>query len=77
MTRLVDRYAAKKRKRQEDAKREAGLAEGSNRLPTDGGSKMRAIVIPASPEMGSNDQSGPKDIACGELRESTPIPPVL
>ena len=27
--------------------------------------------------MGSNDQSGPEDIACGEPRESTPIPPAL
>ena len=41
---LLDRYAARKRKRQEDAEREAVLAEGSDRLPTDGGSEMQAIV---------------------------------
>ena len=40
MTRLLDRYASRKRKWQEDAEREADRVEGSNRLPTDGGSKM-------------------------------------
>ena len=77
MTRLLDRYAARKRKQQEDAKREADPTEGSDRLPTDGGSEMQAIVIPGSPETGSNDQLGPEDIARGEPRESTPIPPAL
>ena len=77
MTGLVDRYAARKRKRQEDAEREADRAEGSNRLPTDGGLEMQANVIPASLETGSNDQSGPKDIARGEPRESTPFELVL
>ena len=40
MTRLLDRYAARKRKRQESAERELDQAEGSNRPTTDGGSKM-------------------------------------
>ena len=74
---LLDRYAARKRKRQEDAEREADRDEGSNWLPTDGGSEMQAIAIPGSPETGSNDQPGPEDIARGEPRESTPIPPTL
>ena len=43
----------------------------------DGGSEMQAIVIPGSPETGSNDQSGLEDIARGEPRESTLIPPAL
>ena len=43
----------------------------------DGGSEMQAIVISGSLETRSNDQPGPKDIARGELRESTPIPPTL
>ena len=43
----------------------------------DGGLEIQAIVIPGSPEKGSNDQSGPEGIACGELRECIPIPPVL
>ena len=34
-------------------------------------------MIPASPETGSNVQSGPEEIARGEPRESTLIPPVL
>ena len=38
---------------------------------------MQAIMILGSPETGSNDQSGPKDIARGEPRESTSIPPAL
>ena len=59
MTGLLDRYAARKRKRQEDAKREANRAERSNQLPTDGGLEMQEIVIPSSLEMGSNDQSNP------------------
>ena len=38
---------------------------------------MQAILIPSSPETGSNDQMGPEDIARGEPRESTLIPPAL
>ena len=56
---------------------EADRADGSNRLPTDGDSEMQATMILGSPEIGSNDQSGPEDIACGEPRESAPIPPAL
>ena len=77
MTGLLDRYATRKRKRQEDAEREAEWVERSNRLPTGGGSEMQAIVIPGSPETEFNDQSSPEDITRGEPRESTPIPPAL
>ena len=38
---------------------------------------MKAIVIPASPEMGSNDQPGSEDIAYEDPRENAPIPPAL
>ena len=55
MTGLLDRYAVRKRKRQEDAESEVDRAKGSNRIPTDGGSEMQAIVIPGSPETRSND----------------------
>ena len=58
MTGLLDRYAARKRKRKEDAEREVDRAEGSSRLPTDGGSEMQAIFILGSLEMGSSDQFG-------------------
>ena len=43
----------------------------------DGGSEIQTIVIPASLEMGSNDQPGSEDIAREEPREETPIPPAL
>ena len=62
---------------QEDSKREVDWVEGSNRLPTDGGSEIHAIMIPGSLETGSNDQPSPEDIAHGDPRESTPIPPAL
>ena len=77
MTGLLDRYAARKLKRQEEAEREAERAKGSVRPPMDGGSEIETIVIPASPEMGSNDQPSSKDIACEEPRDEAPIPPAL
>ena len=77
MTRLLDRYVARKRKRQESAEREADQAEGSNRLTMDGGLEMQAIIIPGSLEMGSSDQPGLEGVALGEPREVTSIPPTL
>ena len=38
---------------------------------------MQEILISGSPETGSNDQSGPEDIARGEPRESTLISPKI
>ena len=58
MTGSLDRYVARKRKRQESAESEADQAEGSNRPSTDGGSEMQAIIISGSPEMGPSDQPG-------------------
>ena len=43
----------------------------------DGGSKIQTILIPASPEMGSNDQPGSEDIAREEPREEALISPAL
>ena len=43
----------------------------------DGGSKIQTIMIPASPEMGSNDQPGSEDIAREEPRVEALIPPTL
>ena len=77
MTGLLDRYAAIKLKRQEEAERGAKQAEGSVCLPMDGGSEIQTIVIPTSPEMGSNDQPSSEDIAYEEPREKAPIPPAL
>ena len=45
--------------------------------PMDGGSEIQTIVIPASAELGSNDQPGSEDIAREEPREEAPIPPAL
>ena len=77
MTGLLDLYAARKRKRQEEAEREAERAKGSVRPPMDGGSEIQTIMIPTSPEMGSNDQPGSEDIAREEPREEAPIPSAL
>ena len=77
MTGLLDRYAARKRKWQESAEKNADQAEGSNRPSMDGGSEIQAIIIPGSPEMGSSDQPGPGGVALGEPREVTLIPPAL
>ena len=74
---LLDRYAARKRRRDEEAEREAEWVKGSVRPPMDGGSEIQTIVIPAFPEMGSNDQSGSENIAREEPREEAPIPPTL
>ena len=52
MTGLLNRYAAKKWKRQESAEREVDQAEGSNRPSMDGGSEIQAIIILGLPEMG-------------------------
>ena len=77
MTGLLDRYVARKRKRQESTERGPDQVEGSSRLATDGDSEMQEIVITGSPEIGSSDRPGPEDIALGEPREATPILPAL
>ena len=77
MTGLLDRYAAKKRKREEEAELEAEGTGGSICPPMDGGSEIQTIMIPASPEMGSNDQPGSANIAREEPREEAPIPLAL
>ena len=77
MTGLLDRYAGRKRKQKVEAKREAEGTGGTVRPPMDGGSEIQTIVIPASPEMGPNDQPGSENIAREEPREEAPIPPAL
>ena len=74
---LLDRYAARKRKREEEAEREAEGTGGSVHPLVDGGLEIQTIVIPTSPEMGSNDQPGLKDIAHEEPREEASIPLAL
>ena len=73
MTGLLDRYAARKRKRQEEAEQEAERAERSVYHPMDGGSEIQTIVFPASPEMGSSDQPSMEDITREEPWEEASI----
>ena len=78
MTGLLDRYAVRKRKRQEDVAREANAAPnqavGSSRLAAGGSSEEQAIIIPGSHETGSNDSLNIRDVVLGE---AVPAPPVL
>ena len=78
MTGLLDRYAAKKRKRQEDAAWGAdvapGQADGSSRPATGSSLGEQAIIIPGSPETGSNDIG---DNALGESRKAASAPSAL
>ena len=67
---LLDRYAARKRKRQEDAAREVDVAPdqaaGSSRPATGGSSKEQTIIISGSLETGSNDRLDIGDDVLGE-----------
>ena len=78
MTGLLDRYIARKRKRQEDAAREADAAPdqavGSSRPTTGDSSKEQAIIILGSLETGSKDSL---DIGDDFLGEAAPTPPGL
>ena len=62
MTGLLNRYAARKRKRQENVERRSDAAphqaDGSSRPVTGGISEVQAIIISGSPEKGSNRISG-------------------
>ena len=77
MTRLLDCYAAKKRKRQEDVAREADVAPdqapGSSRPATGGSSEEQAIIISGSPETGSNDRLDIGDDILGEVAPTLPV----
>ena len=78
MTGLLDRYAARKRKRLEDAAWEANIAPdqaaGSSRHTAGSSSEEHAIIISGSPETGSNDRL---DIGDDVLGEAAPTSPAL
>ena len=59
MTGLLDRYAARKRKRQQSFSSESDPAQaaGSSQPATEEGSEMQAIVISCSLEPGATDQT--------------------
>ena len=81
MTGLVDRYAARKQKRQENVERRSKAttdqADGSSRPITSGSSKVQAISIPSSPKTGSNNRLDIEDNALRESRDAAPTPPTL
>ena len=74
MTGLLDRYTARKRKRQENVERRSDAApdqtDGSSRPDNGGSSEVQAIIIQGSTETGSNDRLDVGDNALGELREA-------
>ena len=78
---LLDRYAVRKWKRQEDVVRGAHVAPdqatGSSRPATSGSSKKQAITIPGSPVRRSNNRLDIGDDALGESREAAPTQSAL
>ena len=76
MTGLLDCYAARKRKRKEDAAWEADAAPDQaarlSRLSISGSSEEQAIIILGSPKTGSNNRL---DIGDDVLGEAAPTPP--
>ena len=81
MTGLLDRYVARKRKRQESFDRGPDVvpiqAKGPSRSASEGGSEVQAIVIPGSPEMEPSNWPGSEDVAQAESREAGPVPVAL
>ena len=81
MTGLLDRYATRKRKRQNNVVRGSDTApnqaDGSSQLATGGSSEVQSIIIPSSPETRSNDRLDIGDDVLGESGEAAPTPPAL
>ena len=81
MTGLLDRYAARMRKRQEDATRGSDAApdqaDGSSRPTTGDSLEEHVIIFPGSPETGSNDFLDIRDDVLGELGAAASTPSVL
>ena len=81
MTGLLDRYAARKRKRQLSSGSESDIApaqaEGPSQPTTKGGSEGQVIIIPCSPELGPVDQTETAGAAWIESKEVDPVPSAL
>ena len=79
MTGLLNRYAARKRKRQLSSSSEFDPAQtaGPNQPATEGGLEIQAIVIPSSPEPGPTDQIEPAGVARIESKEADTITSAL
>ena len=73
MTGLLDRYVARKRKRQLSSSSESDIAPAQTAGPSqpavEGGSKGKEIIIPGSPESGPTDQTKPTGVVLLESKE--------
>ena len=80
-TRLLDSYAARKRKRQLSSGNESDIAPaqtvGPSQPAAEGGSEVQAIIIPGSPESGPTDQTEPAGVARIESKDADPVPSAL
>ena len=76
---LLDRYAARKRKRQVSSNSESdpGQAAGSSLPAVEGGSEMQAIINPGSPEPGATDQTEPAGMARTGSKEADSVSSAL
>ena len=79
MTGLLDRYTARKRKRQlsSNSKSNPFQTKGPSQAAAEGGSEMQAIVIPGSPEPVPTDQMEPAGVDRIESQDADPIPSAL
>ena len=75
MTGLLDRYAARKRKRQVSSNSESDPAQaaGSSFPTAKGGLEMQSIIIPSSLEPGTTDQTEPAGVARTDSKEADPV----
>ena len=75
MTGLLDRYAARKRKRQLSSSSGSDPTQtaGHNQPAAEGGSEMQAIVIPGFPEPRPTDQMEQAGVARIESKEVDPV----
>ena len=79
MTGLLDRYAARKRKRQLSSSSESDPAQtvGTSQPVVEGGLEMQAIVILGSLEPRPTNQTESAGVARIELKEADPVPSAL
>ena len=87
MTRLLDRYAARKRKRQVISNCGSDTAPVQTARPSqlatngqpaaDGSSGDQAIIIPCSPELGPTGETEQGRAALSESNEDAPVPSAI
>ena len=81
MTGLLDRYAARKRKRQLSSRSESDIAPAQTAGPSqpvaEGGSEVQVIIIPGSPEARPIDQTESAGVARIESKEADPVSSAL